>query len=39
MKSFKFSQAVKDEIYLADYFKKTAKIIETYHPNEIVTMQ
>jgi len=39
MKSFKFSQAVKDEIYLADYFKKTAKIIDTYHPDEIVTMQ
>ncbi|ATG97565.1 nicotinate phosphoribosyltransferase [Mesoplasma lactucae] len=39
MNNYHFDEKVKQGYYLADYFKKTTKIVEKYRPNEIVTMQ
>ncbi|ATZ16443.1 nicotinate phosphoribosyltransferase [Entomoplasma freundtii] len=37
--NFQFSEAVKEGAYVASYFKKTVKILETLKPNEVVLMQ
>lgn len=39
MKKINFDKRIKDEFFIADYFKKTKQIITNELPNSIVTMQ
>ncbi|ATZ17054.1 nicotinate phosphoribosyltransferase [Williamsoniiplasma luminosum] len=37
--NFEFDPRIKDGYYLADYFKKTVSILDTFKPDQVVTMQ